>query len=457
MRITYLTAGAAGMYCGTCIHDNTLARALSARGHDVLLVPLYTPIRTDESDVSLPRVFFGGINVYLQQKSALFRKSPWFLDRLLDRPALLRLLSRFAASTRAADLGELTLSMLRGEQGQQRKELSKLIDWLQSEARPELICLSNSLLCGVVREIKRRLDIPVVCCFSGEDHFLNGLTDRWRPDCLNELRQRLAQVDLFIAPSRYGAESTGQILGAPKDRIHVVPLGLDLVGYGTGRAAVARKPSAGPATDAPLTIGYFGRICPDKGLHLLVDAFRVLRKSHPGLHCRLHVGGYLGRADRPYFSDLCRSVAEWGLADAFQCVGSPDRAGKIAFLDELDVFSMPTTLPETKGLSVLEALAVGVPVVEPRHGCFPELIEATGGGLLVEPNDPTALAEGLATVLRDAELRGRLGRVGREAVHRRFGAGAMADATLAVFERCLRGTPQSPPASESPVSRIMGE
>jgi len=90
MRITYLTAGAAGMYCGTCLQDNTLAAALRARGCDVLLVPLYTPIRTDETDVSLDRVFYGGINVYLQQKSALFRHTPWLFDRLLDLPALLR-------------------------------------------------------------------------------------------------------------------------------------------------------------------------------------------------------------------------------------------------------------------------------------------------------------------------------------------------------------------------------
>src|SRR5207249_7617003 len=112
MRITYTTAGAAGMYCGSCMHDNTLAAALTRLGHDVLLVPTYTPIRTDEIDVSQKRVFFGGINVYLQQKLSLFRHTPWFLDRLLDAPRLLRWVSRFAVKTQAAELGELTISML---------------------------------------------------------------------------------------------------------------------------------------------------------------------------------------------------------------------------------------------------------------------------------------------------------------------------------------------------------
>src|SRR3954462_10195801 len=130
MKVAYITAGAAGMFCGSCMHDNTLVTALRARGHDALLIPTYTPIRTDEPDVSQSRVFFGGINVYLQQKLSLFRHTPWSLDRLLDAPRLLRWVSRFAMRTQAELLGELTISMLRGEHGYQRKELAKLVHWL---------------------------------------------------------------------------------------------------------------------------------------------------------------------------------------------------------------------------------------------------------------------------------------------------------------------------------------
>src|SRR5262245_45424030 len=105
MRIAYITAGAAGMYCGSCLHDNTLVGELIAQGHDALLIPTYTPIRTDENDVSLKRVFFGGINVYLQQKNAVFRHTPWTFDRLLDARWLLRWVSRFAVKTEAHQLG----------------------------------------------------------------------------------------------------------------------------------------------------------------------------------------------------------------------------------------------------------------------------------------------------------------------------------------------------------------
>src|SRR5262245_907884 len=122
MRIAYITAGAAGMICGTCLHDNTLAAALIRKGHQVALIPTYTPIRTDEEDVSISRVFFGGINVYLQQKSGLFRSTPWMVDRLLDSPSLLNSLAGMSSSTNAKDLGELTVSILKGEDGNQKKE-----------------------------------------------------------------------------------------------------------------------------------------------------------------------------------------------------------------------------------------------------------------------------------------------------------------------------------------------
>src|SRR5947209_1557269 len=111
MRIAYITSGAAGMFCGSCMRDNTLVTALRGLGHDALLVPTYTPIRTDEPDVSVHRVFYGGINVYLEQKSRLFRHTPRFVDWLLNRPGLIRLATRRAVNADYAVLADLTLSM----------------------------------------------------------------------------------------------------------------------------------------------------------------------------------------------------------------------------------------------------------------------------------------------------------------------------------------------------------
>src|SRR5271166_4129703 len=184
MRITYITAGAAGMYCGSCMRDNTLVAALARQGHDALLIPTYTPIKTDEPDVSQKRVFFGGINVYLQQKLSLFRHTPWSLDRLLDAPKLLRWVARFAVSTRAENLGDLTISILRGEHGYQRKEVEKLAGWLADDVKPELVNLTNVLLSGMVHEVKRRVGVPVLGTLQGDDIFLEALPEPHRSQAI---------------------------------------------------------------------------------------------------------------------------------------------------------------------------------------------------------------------------------------------------------------------------------
>src|SRR6266446_9624629 len=180
MRITYITAGAGGMFRGSCLHDNTLVATLIAQGHDALLVPTYTPLHTDEPDVSQKRIFFGGINVYLEQHIPVFRHTPRLIDRLLNAPSLLRWAGRFAAKTRAEDLGDLTVSMLKGEHGYQAKEVAKLVDWLEAEVRPEIVNLTNVLLSGLVHELKRRLRVPVLCTLQGDDIFLDALPTGYR-------------------------------------------------------------------------------------------------------------------------------------------------------------------------------------------------------------------------------------------------------------------------------------
>ena len=429
MKIAYITAGAAGMYCGSCMHDNTLVAALAAQGHDALLIPTYTPIRTDEPDISQKRVFFGGINVYLQQKLGLFRHTPWLLDRPFDAPRLLRWVSRFAVKTQAERLGELTISMLRGEHGHQRKEVAKLVHWLATEMRPEVVNLTNGLLSGLVHELKRRLDVPVVCTLQGDDIYLEALPEPYRGQCLDLIRHHCEEIDGFIATSVYYADFMTDYFRIPRERIHVVYPGLNLAGHGGPR----------PGNDGrPYTVGYFARICPEKGLHTLAEAFRVLRQTPGAPPCRLRVSGWLGENQRPYLDGIERKLKEAGVAEDFEHIESPDHASKVRFLQSLDVLSVPTTYREPKGLYVLEALANGVPVVQPRHGSFPELIEATGGGLLVNPEDPEDLARSLRQLLQNPPHRDELGRKGKEAVYQRFHAARMAQETVQIYREYLR-------------------
>jgi glycosyltransferase involved in cell wall biosynthesis len=426
MRIAYITAGAAGMYCGSCMHDNTLVTALTTAGHDALLIPTYTPIRTDEDDVSQRRVFFGGINVYLQQKFGLFRHTPWLLDRLLDARRLLTWVSRFAVNADYADLGELTISMLEGEHGRQRKEVQKVVRWLKRDVGPQLVNLTNVLLSGVVHEVKRELGVPVLGTLQGDDIFLDALPEPHRGRAMDLIRDHCREIDGFIATSGYYADFMADYLAIPRERIHVVYPGLNLRGHGAPRPEV---------NGARFTVGYFARICPEKGLHVLAEAFRLMQQDAGAPPARLRASGWLGDNNQPYLENVRRGLSSAGLGERFEYVPSPGHADKVRFMQGLDVLSVPTTYREPKGLYVLEALANGVPVVQPRHGSFPELVEATGGGLLVNPNDPRDLAAALRRLAEDSAHRTELGRKGQEAVRRRFHAAAMAEQTVSVYRK----------------------
>lgn len=428
MRIAYISTGAAGMYCGTCIHDNTLAAALIRKGHEVALIPTYTPMRTDETSVSIDRIFYGGINVYLQEKFRLFRHTPWIIDRLFNSPRLLNWLSKMSSTTDARDLGALTVSVLKGESGRQRKELQKLVSWLKHSYKPDLVHLNISMFLGMAREIKNELDVPVLCGVQGEDLFLEELIEPYRTQAKTIMRERANDVDGFIATSRYYADYMAGFLGVPRDKFHVVMLGIKLDDY-------IGAPNSLPET--PFVIGYLARLAPEKGLHLLVEAFKKLRAQNGAGKLKLRVAGYVSKKDETYFRKIQQQLAADGHDGDFDYLGEVDRAQKVNFLSDLHVLSVPTVYKESKGLFVLEALANGVPVVQPRHGSFPEVIEATGGGILVEPHSAEALADGIAQLMVDHGRREQLGRRGREAVRRHFSDQVMADAMVEVYKQYL--------------------
>jgi glycosyltransferase involved in cell wall biosynthesis len=421
VHIALITAGGAGMFCGSCMHDNTLARALMAAGHEVSLIPTYTPIRVDERDVSQGRVFLGGINIYLDALFPLWRNIPRAAVRWLDSPAVMRLISRVSISSDARQLGRLTVALLEGEQGPDAREIDELARFLE-ELKPDVICFSNALIAGVLPRLRQRFAGRIVCLLQGDDIFLDGLVEPYRQQALDLLRAHARLFDGFLVHSAYYRDFMAGYLELPLEKFHIVPLGIDLAGH-----------DGLPKQDSgdPFTIGYFARICPEKGLHQLVDAFRLVRQAWP--RARLFAAGYLGARDRAYFDEISKSAADLG--DAFQYRGSPaGHAEKVEFLKSLDVLSVPTVYREPKGLYVLEALANGVPVVQPRHGAFPEMLEATGGGLLVNPLDPVDLARGLIETLSSPRQRFDLAQRGHAGVRARFNAETMAQATLTAFD-----------------------
>jgi glycosyltransferase involved in cell wall biosynthesis len=418
MHIAIVTAGGAGMFCGSCMHDNTLARALVAAGHEVSLIPTYTPIRVDERDVSGHKVFLGGINVYLDALVPLWRRLPRSAVRWLDSPGIIRLVSSFGISSNARKLGRLTVALLEGNQGPEARAIDELVQFLGGQLKPDVICFSNALLAGILPQLRRNYAGRIVCLLQGDDIFVDELIEPWRQQTLHLLRSHALLFDGFLVHSAFYREFMAGYLELRPEKIQVVPLGIDLEGHDG-----LPKPNAGD----PFTIGYFARICPEKGLHELVQAFRLLHQEHP--RTRLVAAGYLGTRDKAYFEKVAHSAADLG--DAFRYVGSPpDHAGKVAFLKSLDLLSVPTVYREPKGLYVLEALANGIPVVQPRHGAFPELLETTGGGLLVNPGDPVDLARGLAELITNPRRRLELAQSGHATVHGRFDPLTMVEATV---------------------------
>ncbi len=421
MRIVQLTPGTGSFYCGTCLRDYALVRALRRQGHDAVMAPMYLPLVLEDfgdaaaDGVLVDRILMGGINVYLQQKSAVFQKTPRWFDRILDSPRLLRWASNRSNMTGARRLGQMTVSMLRSERGRQVKEIGKLIDWLASQARPHVVCLSNALLVGLAQPIRLRLGVPVLCTLQGEDVFLDSLAEPYRTEAWRALADGAGDIDGFVPVSQYYADVMIRRAGLPPQKVHVIHNGIDLDGFLPAEAA----------PDPPV-IGYLARLCHQKGLGTLVDAFLILKCSQRWAELRLHAAGTMAATDVSYVELQRDRLRSAGVLDDVTFSPDIDRSGKQQMLRGLTVFSVPATYGEAFGLYVLEALASGVPVVQPRHGAFGELLTATGGGMLCEPDDPQALARAIEKLLLDHDRRRRLAGEGRRNVVARFGADRMA-------------------------------
>jgi glycosyltransferase involved in cell wall biosynthesis len=418
VKIVFLTPGTGSYYCGACMRDNALARELQRSGHDVTIAPMYLPLTLDETSLAgsenVP-VFFGGINVYLQQKLALFRSAPAFVDRWLNSTSLLRWAAQHSHMTSAREHGEMTLEMLHVAKSRFRKEWDKLLDWLEQSEKPDLVCLSNALLAGFASEMKRRLGAPVVLFFQGEDGFLDGLPEPFRTDCWTALQALLPASDILISPSRFYAGFMQKRLHLAPGSIQVLPNGISLEGYSS--------PETAPVAT---TIGYLARMSRDKGLELLVESFLILAGELGDTSTRLAIAGAATASDRPLINKLQESIRVAGLTSRVEWTPNLTRDEKIAFLRKLTLFSVPAIYEEAFGLYVIEAMACGIPVVQPDSAAFTEIIATSGGGICVQPRNARALALAWKGLLADPTRRAELGKAGRLSVEKHFSAGKMA-------------------------------
>lgn len=425
MRVVILAAGAGGMYCGSCLRDNRLAKTLIDQKRDVSLISLYTPIRTDETDVSQHDVYFGGVSVFLEQKSKLMQRAPGWLLRMLDSNAILRLAGKFAGRTRGEDLGPMTVSVLQGSHGAQRREVERLVDAL-AHIKPDVVNLPNLMFVGVAEEIRRATGAAVVCTLSGEDIFLDVIPSPHREEAIALIEKNAGAVDAFIGVTDYFTRFAADTYCLPHDRCRAARMGIDVDAFAGEPARRADR----------FRIAYLARICRQKGLHNLVPPLAHLRER--GLDTEVVAAGYLGHADKKYLTKLLADAKTAGLADRFHYRGEVSFENKVSLLQSAHVFCVPAEYHESKGLYILEAMAAGVPVVAPAHGAFPELIEATGGGLLYDPTKPGELADRFAELAEDENRRCQLAHSGRQVVRESFNDEQMAGTTWAIYEEAAR-------------------
>jgi glycosyltransferase involved in cell wall biosynthesis len=413
------------MYCGACARDAALARGLIARGHDVEVVPLYTPLKFDEEQpFEMSKVYLGGINAYLQQQSGLFRKLPPALDRWLDSPALLNWASKFAVKTRAEDLGPMTVSVLQGTDGRQKKEIERLIDHLRKGVKPDVVSITNTMLSGLAPALKEAFGAPIVCSFQGEEVFIGSLPEKHREKALNQLHRNAQHVDLFLTPSVTYGDQMAEFLGIGVDRVRLVRAGLDFKPLEPDKKRKAH----------PFRVCFVSTIARPKGLDLLAEAF-VKFISDGDDSSELAIAGK--QLNSEHFEEVMSTLYASCSPDRITTFGEVSTADKEALLACSGAFCVPSRIAESRGIAVLEAIGAGIPVVAPNTGIYPEMLGLTGGGLLFDNENVDDLARCLAELRDDAKRADDMGKAGAKGAREHFSSKQMVDQAVAAFHELV--------------------
>jgi len=411
MKIINIVPGFGGaFYCGNCLRDSAFIKALKATGHEALTLPIYLPLSGENtrSSEDLP-VFYGAISIYLKQKFPIFRNMPSWLERFFNAGFFLKFAAKKAGSTRAEGLEEMTISMLKGHQGYQKEELQQLIDYLKYHEKPDIIHLSNALLMGLAFKLKEELGVKVVCSLQDEDVWIDAMRDSYQEKLWNLFSEKANDVDAFVAVSHYFAGIMQKKMSIPEDKLHVVHIGVEPHNY-----------EINIPTLNPPVIGYLSRMNHENGFDQLIDAFIYLKEHTKYKNARLKVSGGHTGDDNPFIRKQLKKLQKKGFHHDIEFYDHFSGDQLNGFFHSLTVLTVPVWLGEAFGLYQLEALASGIPVVQPAVGAFPEVVELTGGGLIYEPNNPQSLAGKWEELFNQPDLIQQLSLNGLKAVNERF-------------------------------------
>ena len=429
MKIVNIVPGFGGtFYCGNCLRDSAYATSLREAGHQAVILPVYLPLsmkhRAEQDDIP---VFYGAVNIYLKQQFPLLRKMPGWIEHLLDSEPVLNFASKKAGSTRAQGLEEMTESMLRGSDGFQSKELQQLVDFLRYHEKPDVIHLSNALLLGMAEQIRNEVGVPVVCSLQDEDVWVDAMEPHHREMIWQLMAEKARSVDAFIAVSKFFAGVMKGKLSIPDNKIHVVPIGVKPDQYHYNN----------PALDPP-AIGYLSRICHENGFEIVVDAFISLKKDPAFKNLKLKVSGGMTADDKPFLHRQVSKLRDAGIRDDMEIYNDFDLDGLKDFFSSVTVLSVPVLNGEAFGLYQIEAMAYGIPLVQPDLGAFPEIVEASGGGVIYSPNTPEALSRKLKEALSDHEKLRTMSISGRKAVEEKFDCRRLTNEMIGVYQNAIK-------------------
>ncbi len=429
MNIMHIIPGSGGsFYCGNCLRDAKYVEAMRKSDHMVRKLPMYLPLFADEHDLSreVP-VFYGAISIYLKQLFPIFRKAPSWVDSALNSKPMLKLASKFAGSTRAKGLEEMTVSMLLGEEGQQKDELQRMVDWIVENCDPDVIHLSNALLLGLAQQLSERLKVPVVCSLQDEDVWVDVMKPSARDSVWKLMSNKAEYVSSFISVSEFYAEVMKEKMEIPDQKLSTVHIGVDPADY-----------TFKPVSEKKRNIGYVSRMCHGNGLDILVDAFILLKKKEEFEDVGMVLTGGSTGDDRKYISDIKGKIREHGLQEQVEFHEDFEEEGLKEYFEKVSMVSVPVRNGEAFGIYLLECMASGIPVVQPDLGAFPEIINLTDGGVIYKSNTPEALAESLESLLTNSEELDRLSRTGREGVNKHFNIDVQANNMIALYERVIQ-------------------
>jgi len=423
MKIVHIVPGFGGtFYCGNCLRDSGVVASLKKAGHHAVTIPMYLPLTLNgnEKDDDIP-VFYGAVNIYLKQ-FPVFRHMPKWFEHLMNSSAMLKFAAKKSGSTRASGLEDLTESMLLGAEGHQSEELQQLVDFLKYHEKPDIVHVSNALLLGMAKKVRDEVKVPVVCSLQDEDVWVDAMHEDYREKMWQLLAEKGKDVDAFIAVSDFFAGVMQKRMSIPDEKLHVLHVGVDPNAY------IYSK----PATE-PQAIGFVSRMCEENGFEILIDAFILLKKNQAFKALKLKATGGQTGDDIKFIHKQISKLKQNNCESEFEIQPDFTQSALRDFFQSITVLSVPVLNGEAFGLYQLEALASGVPLVQPELGAFPEIINTTGGGVTYTPNTAFALAEKLTEVLLNKAKLEVMSIEGRKAVEESFDCGKLSEKMVKIY------------------------